>query len=724
MEELVGTIDRFLFQSPDNGFSVFVLTISPLNSITIKGYAPNIRPGEYVTVAGDWITHPKFGKQFQAQRCTAVPPTSTAGLIKYLSSGLIKGIGPVYAEKLVNHFGACVLDIIDTEPERLREVSGIGSSRVATIINAWKDQKEISRIMVFLQEKNISSAYALKIYKTYGQDSIKIVQENPYRLADDIWGIGFKIADQIALNLGIAKNSLERIRAGIVFAITTAVGNGHLYVELQELRATTAQLLEIALDTIEPLIKQALQELYHADKIKLITHQEQHYITLAKYYFSEKGVATKIKQLNEYPATTRFDIDAIYTRMRAPAPTTAIALNDDQQTGIMACLQHKITVITGGPGTGKTTLIKTLLGILDSHKLVYKLAAPTGRAAKRITEGTGRAAATLHRLLEFDFATHSFVHNENNALQLNFLIVDEASMIDIFLGHALLKALPLHAHLVLIGDVDQLPSVGAGNFLNDIIASNKVTCIRLQQIFRQAQDSLIVINAHRINKGEFPLSFAEGAQRDYVFIKEDNAELVATHLQEIFAKKLARLGIPAHEAIVLVPMNRGSVGTHTLNQHLQTILNPQDQPVVVRNGTTFKLGDRVMQIRNNYDKFVFNGDIGTITAIDNAEQKLMIRFYDKPVEYEFSDLDEIVLAYAVTIHKSQGSEFPAVIIPIFMQHFTLLQRNLIYTAITRAKKLCIFIGQSKAIGMAIRNNKGIKRTTFLQEFLTTDLECR
>jgi exodeoxyribonuclease V alpha subunit len=725
MDELIGTVDRFLFQSDDNGFSVFVLALSQTESVTIKGYAPGIHAGEYVTVAGSWVMHPKFGKQFEAQRCTASPPTSTAGLIRYLSSGLIKGIGPVYAEKLVNHFGSTVLEVIDKEPHRLAQVTGIGPGRVTKIINGWKDQKEISSIMVFLQDKNISPSYALKIYKQYGQNAINVVQENPYRLADDIWGIGFKIADQIALNLGIAQNSPERIRAGILYAITTAIGNGHLYVELEELRTTTAKLIEVDLMSIETTIKQALHTLYNQEKIKLISHEGNHYITLSQYYYSERGIASKIKRLQEYPVTHTFDIEAVYAQLRAPKNERDIMLNEEQQQGIMACLQHKVTIITGGPGTGKTTLIKALLNILDANKLVYKLAAPTGRAAKRITEGTGRQAATLHRLLEFDFATHSFTHNENNALQLNFLIVDEASMIDVFLGHALLKALPLHAHVLLIGDVDQLPSVGAGNFLNDLIASKKVTSVRLQQIFRQAQDSLIITNAHRINNGEFPVSYAPDAKQDFVFIKEDNPEMVSQHLRTIYTQKLARYGIAKQDAIVLVPMNRGAVGTQALNHSLQEILNPNTQgATVARHGTTFKVRDRVMQIRNNYDKFVFNGDIGTIEAIDPAEQKIMVNFYDKPMEYEFSELDELVLAYAVTIHKSQGSEYAAAIIPIFMQHFALLQRNLIYTAITRAKKLCIFIGQTKAVGMAIRNNKGVERTTFLQEFLTTDLEAR
>ncbi len=724
MDELTGIIDRFLFQSSDNGFSVFVLQTKGTTSITVKGYTPNIHAGQQVHLVGTWSIHPKFGKQFDAQQCTTTLPTSVVGLKKYLASGLIKGIGPTYAERLVNHFGVDVLDVIDKHPERLQEVPGIGEGRAQKIMHAWQDQKEISTIMLFLQEKDISPAYALKIYKTYGNNALTVVQENPYKLADDIWGIGFKIADQIAHKLGLAKDSPMRIRAGILYALSQTVNNGHLYAEIAELKTQTLELLELDALQADPLLKHALHDLYNSEKIKLISYQNRHFVGLAQFYYSEKAAATKIINLLEYPTNLSFKLDAIYASLRAPSGKD-IALNDEQQAGIMTSLQHKVTIITGGPGTGKTTLIKQLLTVLDTNQLSYKLAAPTGRAAKRITEGTGRHATTLHRLLEFDFTSHSFVHNEKNALQLNFLIIDEASMIDIFLGNALLKALPMHAHLLLIGDVDQLPSVGAGNFLNDMIASGIVPCIRLKQVFRQAQDSLIIVNAHKINNGEFPVSFMPDAKKDFIFIKENDPAMVQQHLHTIFTKTLATYHIAPQDSMVLVPMNRGAVGTQKLNHDLQLILNPeQDLPSLTRQGSTLKIGDRVMQIRNNYDKKVFNGDIGTIEAINTTDQIMNISYYDRTIEYDFSDLDEIVLAYAITIHKSQGSEYAAAIIPIFMQHFTLLQRNLIYTAVTRAKKLCIFIGQPKAIAMAIKNNKGVVRTTFLQQFLTTDLQCR
>jgi len=740
-DRIQGTVEKILFCNSENGFTILNLSLTSRlkESVVVKGYLSAVKPGEQLQLLGQWIMHPKFGKQFEVKEYTVQMPTTSIGLKKYLASGLIKGIGPVYAEKLVDHFGETILTVIDEYPERLQEIPGIGPMRVKTIIAAWKDQKAISHIMVFLQEKNISPAYAIKIYKRYGNDSISVIIENPYRLADDIWGIGFKLADQIAQNMGYALDSVKRIKSGILYHLAAICQQGHLYQEVEILKTEVLTLLELG-QQAKSNLKVAMHNLYNDQKISLVSHQEVHFIALTRYYFSEKGVALKIKKLLELPPEKKFDIDSLYTAMRASSQHTTsdsssstnkqtineIELNEDQQRGILTCLQNKITIITGGPGTGKTTLIKTLLTILDDNNQTYKLAAPTGRAAKRIQEGTGRYAETLHRLLEFDVSTMGFAKNEQNSIKTDFLIIDEASMIDIFLAYALLKATPFNAHLVLIGDIHQLPSVGAGNFLSDIIASTIIPCIHLSVIFRQAQNSLIIINAHAINRGEFPVFNQEGSAKDFIYIKEELPENLPAHLSAIIRKKLPALHIKPEEAIVLAPMNRGAAGTVKINYDLQQILNPEngDSNQIFSRGVAFKINDRVMQIRNNYDKHVFNGDIGTISDINKQDQLLTITYPDKEVEYDFHELDELTLAYAISIHKSQGSEYKAVIIPLFMQHFMLLQRNLLYTAVTRAKKLCILIGQPKAIAMCVKNNKGLVRTTFLKEYLTSNLECR
>lgn len=719
--EFSGSVERILFHNQENGYAVFILKISANNELVATGPVAQIQAGQQVTVQGYWVHHPKFGKQFQVRQCSVQLPTSVVGIEKYLGSGLIKGIGKVYAQKIVARFKEDTLTIIEQQTDRLLEIDGIGTKRIELIKQAWQEQKAVSNIMIFLQEKGVSPIFAAKIYKHYGAESIAVLQGNPYKMAEDIWGVGFKTADALAAKLGIAKNSIKRIKAGIRHTLTTATSQGHLYIEVPTLKADTTTLLELMAED-EGILKHALHELYDEQIIKLITYEEKHFVGLVQYYFSEKGLAGKIIALQQEPTRSSFNIPAICLSLQASI-ANHVELNEDQKRAIVSCLEHKVSIITGGPGTGKTTLIKRLLSILEEHNIVYKLAAPTGRAAKRMAEGTHRYAATIHRLLEFDPSTMQFVHNEKNALALDFLIIDEASMLDVFLAHAVLKALPLRAHIVFIGDIDQLPSVGAGNVLSDMLKAKNICHTRLHHIFRQAADSLIVLNAHRINKGDFPVTFQPDAKKDFFFIKEENPAHLMHHLNMLYNQN-SYLAPYKHDVMVLAPMNRGIAGTTNLNYELQKLLNSAEKPFLMHAGTTYKVGDRVMQMRNNYDKGVFNGDIGTIVEIDMQMRTLTVQIDERLVEYEGSEVDELVLAYAISIHKSQGSEYAAVIIPIFIQHFMLLQRNLLYTAVTRAKRLCIIIGQPKAVGMAIRNNKMVKRNTFLTQFLTTDLTCR
>ena len=722
-ETIAGTIERFLFQGAENGFTICIVNETKKNKEFIaKGYLPNLQAGQEVSLSGNWIFHPKFGKQFEVQKYQITLPTSPNGLKKYLGSGLIKGIGPVYAEKLVNHFGSEVLTIINEQPQRLYEVAGIGAKRIEQIAASWQQQREVSNIMVFLQDKEISTSYAIKIYKKYGQNSVAILQENPYRLADEIWGIGFKIADAIASKLGIAHDAIKRIKSGISYTINLAVGQGHLYVELESLRTQIYEVLGLNPSDHGTKIKQAFHELHQTETIKVVKYQDEHFVTLSQFLFTEKAIAKKINTMLTAASIYQFNLEQIYHQMRTH--TGPVQLNDNQQLAIISALKNKITIITGGPGTGKTTLIKQLLAILDHNQVAYKLAAPTGRAAKRISESTGKFAVTIHRLLEFDVSTMKFVHNEQNTLQTPFLIIDEASMIDTFLINSILKALAHNTHLILIGDIDQLPSVGAGNVLSDLIKSARVPYTQLTEIFRQAQNSLIITNAHRVNQGEFPTTQTnDQAQKDFIFIKEDLPENLPSHFENIVKKTLGRYQILPSQMNVLAPMHRGTAGTQKINFDLQKLLNPghQDQ-IISHGGYHYKTNDRVMQLKNNYDKNVFNGDIGTIIEIQKNDQTITCNYDGRLVEYEFNELDELTLAYAISIHKSQGSEYEAVIIPVFTQHFTLLQRNLLYTAITRAKKLCILIGQTRAIAMAVKNNQTIERKTFLKQLLTAELD--
>lgn len=715
-KELIrGTVEKFLFSNTADHFVVFVLLAKNFSTV-VTGYLPGIQEGQEVELTGIWATHQKFGKQFQAETCCCRLPATVAGLKKYLASGLIKGVGKVYAEKMVDHFGMAILDIIENEPKRLLEIEGIGQKRVDAIISAWQEQRSVASIMVFLQEKGVSPAYAAKIYKRYGNEAFAVLQENPYRLADDIWGIGFSIADTIARNMGFAENHPLRIAAGVLFALSQQTGQGHLYVELENLRTHTLQLLQLA-ESEKPLLKNGLHRLYEQGKITVLSENNGHYVGLTMHYNAEKSIAERLLALLATPAHKSIDSENMYQILRSSTHKT-VHLNELQQQGIMSALTNTVTIITGGPGTGKTTLVRSLLGLLDKENIVYKLAAPTGRAAKRITESTGRYAMTIHRLLEFDPHLMHFTRNEQNTLKLDFLIIDESSMIDTFLMNAIIKAMPLGGRLLFIGDSDQLPSVGPGCVLHDMLNSKKIPSIHLTEIFRQAQDSLIITNAHKVNCGEFPA--ATGEKKDFFFMRETDPEKLPDHLQKIIAREAAIKKIAPHDIQILTPMNRGAAGTQNLNRYLQQLFNPGQLPYLSHAGTQFKEGDRVMQLRNNYDKNVFNGDMGIVKEVDLDDKILFVQFGELLVEYTCEDLDEISLSYAVSIHKSQGSEYPVVIIPLFMQHFMLLQRNLLYTAITRAKTRCFLIGDPRAIGMAVKKATGTQRVTFLKKLLQAD----
>ena len=721
-DQITGIIDRILFSNSQTGFSVFIVKSKKHEPITITGSFVGIQAGQEIHIQGTWAFHPKFGKQLQATSYSTALPTSVLGIKKYLSSGFIKGIGPVYAEKIVQYFKENTLTIIDEDPERLFEVDGIGKKRVEQIIASWSDQKYIAKIMVFLQEKGVSSIFATKIYKKYGHESIAKLTQNPYRLTDDIWGIGFKTADKIAQNMGFATGSVQRVQAGILFTLQQENNNGHCYQEVEIVKQKAFQLLEIDEQLHQIPMKQALTLLYHQDQIKLITYQEKHFVGLSAIYGCEKAIAQKVLQLLASDIKHTLDPNNLYQDLQKFMSTS---LNEDQQHGVLKVFQHKLSIITGGPGTGKTTLVKALIQLLEHHKFSYKLAAPTGRAAKRLMEGTRRHATTIHRLLEFDPATMRFTHDDKNCIQTDFLILDETSMIDVFLAHSIFKAVSLDTHVIMIGDVDQLPSVGPGSILKDLITTHIVPCTKLTEIFRQAQNSMIIQNAHRINHGEFPTTALPECKKDFYFIKQESAEQCFDSIKKILTETIPQHGIDLNNVTILTPMNKGIVGTQALNHATQQLLNPdQSKPQHTFMGTIFRQGDRVMQIKNNYDKNVFNGDMGTIVNINNDDSQMIIDFEGTKINYDFDEINELVLAYAISIHKSQGSEYDAVIIPIFMQHFMLLQKNLIYTAITRAKKLCFFIGQTKAIAMGIKNNKQEERITFLKQQITEQITCR
>lgn len=700
-------VERITYQNADNGYSIMKVKVKGYNDlVTLVGNLLDVPVGSVLLCDGDWKVDKKYGSQFVTESWEEVMPATIYGIEKYLGSGLVKGIGPKYAHLIVEKFGTETIDIIESKINRLYEVAGIGKKRVEKIADSWEKQKDIKNVMIFLQGYGVSTAYAAKIYRQYGKESVDKVKNNPYRLADDIWGIGFKTADGIASKMGYEKNDLRRCRSGILYTLSQLSNEGHVYAEEEQLLTTAKTLLEADEDPI----KQAMNDMIQSkDLIK-----EEESIYMPPFYYAESGTAKRLLELAETKDKRKptFNLEAI-------SKSTGIEYDEVQVDAIRQAVESKVMVLTGGPGTGKTTTTQGIIAALQTAGMSILLAAPTGRAAKRMSEATGMESKTIHRLLEYN-PMDGYKRNEENQLEGDALIVDECSMIDILLMNNLMKAIPTSMRLVLVGDIDQLPSVGAGNVLRDIIDSQKIPVIRLTRIFRQAQSSRIVMSAHAINRGAFP-DLSNGKDTDFFFIKNDDAEKVAENIVQLVKNRLPKAyNMPTSNIQVLTPMQRGVVGASNLNLMLQEALNP-NKTGLSRGGFSFRKGDRVMQIRNNYDKSVFNGDLGYVIDVNMEDRTLTAQFDDTPVEYEVSELDELSLAYSNTIHKSQGSEYPIVVMPILMNHYVMLQRNLIYTGITRAKKICVMIGSTKALACAIHNMTVLKRNTKLKERLNPSL---
>lgn len=693
-----GLIERVTFFNEDTGFAVLRVKMNGRRDpVTVVGTLPSVSAGEWLTAQGRWVQARDFGRQFKADTLRSTPPTTREGIEKYLGSGLIKGIGPVYAKKLVEKFGDGVFGIIDSMSARLEEVDGIGTQRRRQIKAAWSEQKVVHEIMVFLHSHGVSTSRAVRIFKTYGEKAIETVRANPYALASDIDGIGFKTADQIAQRVGIAPDSIVRARAGLSHTLLAATGQGHCALPTSLLVEQSTELLGVSNTVVEGALENAIAEKEFVRE----SLAGESLVFLPALKHAEESVAARIRALAESPSNyPPIDTDRALAWWQ---DKTGCVLASSQQVAFRKALASRVLVITGGPGVGKTTLTNAILAILRAKQVRCLLAAPTGRAAQRMAETTGLEAQTIHRLLEVNTARGGFVRNAGNPLDCDLLLLDECSMIDVRLMHSVLSAIPSGGSLLLVGDADQLPSVGPGTVLRDLIASDVVPVVRLTDVFRQAAGSRIVTAAHQINRGELP-PLDSDAESDFHFLDRENPEQIARTLLEVVRRASRKVN---GEVQVLCPMNRGSLGVVQINRDLQEALNPprEGEPHVEKFGWDFRVGDRIIQTSNNYDKEVFNGDIGEVAEIDPFERELRARFDRRTVIYEFGELDEIALAYAITIHKSQGSEFPAVVIPLATQHYMMLQRNLLYTALTRARSLVVLVGQRKALEIAIRNDR-------------------
>jgi exodeoxyribonuclease V alpha subunit len=766
-EKLRGVIERITYHNEENGYTVAQLAPDgkPF-TVPIIGNMLGIHVGESVELTGRWTAHPQYGRQFEAANVRTVLPATIAGIEKYLGSGLIKGVGPVTAKRIVGHFGLATLHVIEEAPERLNEVPGVGRKRVTLITRAWAEQQKIKEVMLFLQSHNVSTGLAVKIYKEYGDDAIAVVQEDPYRLARDIYGIGFLTADKIARAMGIAADAPERVAAGVAYVLSQAADEGNVYLPDRDLAARSAELLGVSQEqTTQGIAKLEADEQVKVDipgaagvtqprrlgeaaadytTAKPTAPDEARPVYLTPFYYGEVGVAKRLRRLlsSDEDRLAVFQRDTWTGVFADLQGQTNLALTAEQQNAVQMALTHRVAVLTGGPGTGKTTTLRSVLRLAESAGKRVVLASPTGRAAKRLSEAAGRPAKTIHRLLEFKPGQGmTFQRNEENPLEADLVILDETSMLDLLLTNHLLKAVPPGAHLLFVGDVDQLPSVGAGNVLKDIIAAIEgepvaagppailprraplagAAVVRLQTIFRQPEGSYIIVNAHRINEGQLPVLDNRNA-RDFFYFREEDPERAAALVVDLVRERIPRkFGLRPEEIQVLSPMHRGAVGVGELNLRLQEGLNPaqSDKAEHRLGGRVFRQGDRIMQIRNNYDKDVFNGDMGVIQQIELEAQVLTALIDGRPITYDFVDLDEIVHAYAVSIHKSQGSEFPAVVIPLLTTHYMMLQRNLLYTAVTRAQRLVVLVGSPRAIGIAVRNNRAEERFSGLTDRLAS-----
>jgi exodeoxyribonuclease V alpha subunit len=713
-ELLAGPVERVTFHNAESGFCVLrVKARGHRDLVTIVGHAASISAGEWLTASGEWINDRTHGQQFKARFLKTSAPTTAEGIEKYLASGMIRGIGPVYAKKMVGTFGENVFDVIEASPDRLREVPGIGPVRAARIIKAWADQKVVREIMVFLHSHGVGTSRAVRIFKTYGVDAVQVMSENPYRLARDIRGIGFKTADAIAMRLGIEPTAMIRIRAGISYALSEAMDDGHCGLPTEQLLPLAVELLGVQAELVTTALDLELAEgTVVADQVGGAAC-----IFLAGLYAAERGIAERLHALHQ----GSLPWDSIDPGKALPwaEQRVGLTLAESQRQAVALALASKVLVITGGPGVGKTTIINTILRIVSAKGVKILLAAPTGRAAKRMSETTGLEARTIHRLLEVDPTAGGFKRGLENPLDCELLVIDEASMVDVPLMHALLKAVPPEAALLVVGDVDQLPSVGPGQVLSDMITSAALPTVRLTEIFRQAASSRIIVSAHRINGGQMPELSKPDGDSDFYFVPAADPETAVARIIDLVKTRIPqRFGMnPIQDIQVLCPMNRGGVGARSLNIELQAALNPAGERKVERFGWTFAPGDKVMQIENDYEKEVYNGDVGFITDVDPDQGELTASFDGRAVVYAFGELDTLVPAFAATIHKSQGSEYPAVVIPVLTQHYTMLQRNLLYTGVTRGKRLVVLVGQPKAIAIAVKNASGRARWSKLREWL-------